>query len=143
MAVSDVFQKMGDEQFVSLTTFRKTGAPVATAVWVARDADALVVTTGGGSGKIKRLRNDARVELRPCTRMGAVADDAPVAHGLAEVVDDEAGGEQLRQAIAAKYGLQYKAFAGAGRIASVVRSDRAPSVMIRITEPPASGGPTA
>ena len=143
MATSDTLTAMGDEQYVSLTTFRRSGAPVATAVWIARDADALVVTTGGDSGKVKRLRNDGRVELRPCSRSGAVADGAPVVHAVAEVVDDPERAEQLRLAIAAKYGLQYKAVAGAGRIASAVRANRAPSVMLRITAPASPSGPTA
>lgn len=140
MAVDGTFRSMGDEQFVSLTTFRRNGTPVATAVWLARDADALVVTTGGGTGKVKRLRNDARVELRPCTRSGSVADGAPVAHGTAEVIVDPVAGEQLRRAIAAKYGLQYKVMVGAGRITSTVRRDRPPSVMLRIVESPTPGG---
>ncbi|MDT7579905.1 MAG: uncharacterized protein QOK35_1169, partial [Pseudonocardiales bacterium] len=47
--------EMADEQFVSLSTFRRSGAPVATPVWIARDGDALVVTTIADSGKVKRL----------------------------------------------------------------------------------------
>lgn len=140
MATSEVFRALGDEQYVSLTTFRRSGTPVATAVWVARDGDALVVTTGGASGKIKRLRNDRRIELRPCTRSGSVADDAPVAHGTAEVVTDPTVGEQLRKPIAAKYGLQYTVMTGVQRVASVARADRSSRVMIRIVESPASGG---
>ena len=53
------------------------------------DGDALVVTTPAGSGKVKRLRHDPRVELRPSTRFGKVADDAPVVRGTAQVLDDE------------------------------------------------------
>jgi uncharacterized protein len=48
----------GIAQFVSLTTFRPSGAPVATPVWVARDGDALVVTTAVDTGKLRRLRHD-------------------------------------------------------------------------------------
>lgn len=134
MALSDLFQRMGDERYVSLTTFRRNGEPVATAVWVAPEGDALVVTTGGASGKVKRLRNDAHVELRPCTRAGEVADGAPVARGQAQVVDDPSRAAQLRQAIATKYGDEYTA-SGAGD-----GTDGVPSVMLRITEGTASGG---
>ena len=67
---------MGRQEFVSLTTFRRTGASVATPVWIAPDGDVLVVTTPVESGKVKRLRPDPRVELRPCSRRGAVADGA-------------------------------------------------------------------
>jgi len=65
---------LGDERFVSLTTFRRSGEAVSTPVWVGRDGDALVVTTPRDSGKVKRLRSDDRVELRPCSRSGRVAD---------------------------------------------------------------------
>lgn len=53
-------------RFVSLTTFRRSDVAVSTPAWIVRDGDALRVTTPGDSGKLKRLRNDARVELRPC-----------------------------------------------------------------------------
>ncbi len=88
---------LGDEKFVSLTTFRASGEPVPTTVWIARDGDALVVTTPAGSGKVKRLREDARVELRPSSRFGKVADDAPVVRGTAEVLDDAASERARRR----------------------------------------------
>ena len=34
---------LADARFVSLTTFRRSGAPVSTPVWVARDGGSLVV----------------------------------------------------------------------------------------------------
>ena len=142
MATNDDLLALGDEQYVSLTTYRRDGTPVATAVWVARDGDSLVVTTGAGTGKVKRLRNDSRVQLRPCTRSGAVADDAPTVTGTAAIVDDASGGEQLRQAISQKYGLQYKAMSTARRVASAVGADRSQSVMLRITGTSAPGAPS-
>lgn len=74
------FVALGDEQFVSLTTFRRSGEPVSAPVWIGRDGDALIVTTPEASGKVKRLRNNPRVELCPCSRMGHVEDGVePVA----------------------------------------------------------------
>ena len=96
---------LADERFVSLTTFRRSGKGVATPVWVARDGDALVVTTPAGSGKVKRLRRDARVQLRPCSRRGAVADDAPVAAGTAKI---EAETPRAVAALRGKYGLEHR-----------------------------------
>ena len=121
---------LGDEKFVSLTTFRASGEPVPTTVWIARDGDALVVTTPAGSGKVKRLREDARVELRPSGRFGKVADDAPMASGTAEVLDDPASEERVGEIMSAKYGLEYKAFMGVEKVASSGPRDR---VMLRIT----------
>ena len=60
-AVPVAFAALGGVSFVSLTTFRRNGAPVSTPVWVAADGDDLVVLTPTASGKVRRLRNDARV----------------------------------------------------------------------------------
>lgn len=99
--------ELGAEQFLSLTTFRRSGEPVPTTVWAAPDGDALVVTTIDGSGKVKRLRNNPEVELRPSTRRGEVAPGAPVGTGVAEIVSDEAGVRRGHDAIRRKYGLQF------------------------------------
>lgn len=120
----------GDEKFVSLTTFRRSGEPVPTTVWIARDGDALVVTTPSGSGKVKRLRRDPRVELRPSTRFGKVDDDAPVVRGTAQVLDDEASEQRVGEVVGAKYGLEYKAIMGVEGLASSGSRER---VMLRIT----------
>jgi hypothetical protein len=125
--VPSTLAEMADEQFVSLTTFRRSGVPVATPVWAARDGDALVVTTPADSGKVRRLRHDPRVELRPCNRRGTVPDGAPVAGGVAEVVaPDDRSAAVLRR----KYGLQYRLISALERV--VVRGDRE-RVILRIT----------
>ena len=117
---------MGRQEFVSLITFRRTGAPVATPVWIAPDGDALVVTTPVESGKVKRLRRDRRVELRPCSRRGKVADGAPMVAAVAEIVppDDRSTG-----ALRKKYGLQYRIISAVERVVPRGR-DR---VILRIT----------
>lgn len=107
---SPEFLALGDERFVSLTTFRKSGVGVPTPVWIAREGETLIVTTASNSGKIKRLRNNPRVEVRPSSRMGKVADDAPVFHGTAEIVEDPAAVERMGQRFLAKYKLEYRIF---------------------------------
>lgn len=129
---------LGDERFVSLTTFRRSGERVSTPVWVARDGDALVVTTPEASGKVKRLRNDPRVELRPCGRMGRVEDGARPVAGVAEVLTDEASRERLTGIIRGKYGLEYRVVMGIESLGGSGRSNR---VILRITdsrEPPST-----
>jgi PPOX class probable F420-dependent enzyme len=101
------FAALGGERFVSLTTFRRTGRPVATAVWVAADGDDLVVLTPQDSGKVKRLRKSGRVELRPCSRMGAVADGAPLVAGHAEIEADDASTQRTTDLVRRKYGVEY------------------------------------
>jgi uncharacterized protein len=107
---------LGDERYVALTTFRRSGEPVATAVWVARDGDDLVVTTPAGSGKVKRLRHDPRVELRPCDRFGRVADDAEVVAATAEIVGPDVDEPYLEGLLRDEYGLEYRAIMGVEKL---------------------------
>lgn len=98
---------LGDERFVSLTTFRRSGDPVSTPVWVVRDGDGLVVYTAAESGKVKRLRHDPQVELRACDRRGRVAPGTPTVEATA-VVDDSAGAvEDAESLLKAKYGWEF------------------------------------
>ena len=101
---------IADERFVSLTTFRKTGEGVSTPVWIARDGDALIVTTPDGTGKVKRLRNDGRVELRPCDRTGKVSDEAPTVGAHADIVDTDEARSSQERIFLAKYRLEYRVF---------------------------------
>jgi PPOX class probable F420-dependent enzyme len=103
-----VFAALGDEQYLSLTTFRKSGERVSTPMWVVRDGDALIMFTPEASGKVKRLRNSPRVELRPCNRMGRVKDGVEPVGGVAEVLTDEDSLERATGMIRRKYGLGYR-----------------------------------
>lgn len=107
MSAAGSFAALGGERFVSLTTFRRSGLAVATAVWVAADGDDLVVLTPQDSGKVKRLRNSGRVELRPCSRTGRVAEDAPTLAGHAEILADAAGTRRVTDLVRRKYGVEY------------------------------------
>jgi hypothetical protein len=123
---------LGDEAFVSLTTFRRSGEAVSTTVWVARDGDSLVVITPEESGKVKRLRNDPRVELRPSSRRGQVAEGAQPVAGTAEIVRADAGGDRLREIISRKYGFEFRVIMAIERL--LARRQK-PRVFLRITSP--------
>jgi PPOX class probable F420-dependent enzyme len=121
---------LGDESFVSLTTFRKSGAAVSTPVWIARDGDALIVTTPTESGKVKRLRNNARVELTACSRMGKTADDARPVPGTASITGDSRSVDRLSAVFRKKYPLEYRVFMV---IETIVAKRRKPRVILRIS----------
>jgi PPOX class probable F420-dependent enzyme len=72
------------QKYISLTTFRKNGAGVATPVWFGEDSDRLYVMTRSDLGKAKRIRNNPQVRVAPCTIRGAVtgAESAAVARIL-------------------------------------------------------------
>lgn len=107
---------LGTEQFVLLTTFRKTGDPVKTPVWIVPVAGRLLVTTGGASGKVKRLRHTARIELTPCNARGAATSGAATVTAQALVHGDAETLAALDAALVAKYGLQYRAIRAAQRL---------------------------
>jgi PPOX class probable F420-dependent enzyme len=121
---------LGDAKFVALTTFRRSGVGVPTTVWVGRDGDALVVTTPTGSGKVKRLRHDERVELRPSSRRGTIDTSVPPVAGVAEVVEGPVAMDRLGEVMGAKYGLEYRLVMGVERL---LRRGAPQRVMLRIT----------
>jgi PPOX class probable F420-dependent enzyme len=61
------------QKYISLTTFRKTGAGVATPVWFGEDGGHLYVMTRSDMGKTKRIRNNSQVRVAPCSIRGKVA----------------------------------------------------------------------
>lgn len=119
---------LADVSFVSLTTFRKTGVPVSTPVWIVRDGDDLLVTTPVGAGKLKRLRNNPLVELRECSRLGKIADAAPVVTAAASEEDETS---RVLDLFARKYKLEYRIMLG---IEKLVSKGNAHRVIIRISD---------
>lgn len=101
--MSSSLDVLGRRKQVSLTTFRKDGRPVATAVWHAIDGDSVVIVTERGSGKVKRLRNSGRVVLAPSDIRGRVPAGAPSFEGTARLVEDPDGIARIRAAIARRY----------------------------------------
>jgi PPOX class probable F420-dependent enzyme len=130
MTTDATIEETAGHTYVSLTTFRRSGAPVSTPVWVARDGTGLVVTTERESGKVKRVRHTPRVEVRPSDMRGRVADGAPTLLGMATIETDPEVVERAGAALAAKYRLYYRLIGLLGRLR---RSDPAARVILRIT----------
>ena len=61
-----------NQNYVSLTTFRKSGKGVATPVWFGEENGRLYVMTRSDMGKTKRIRNNPQVRVAPCTIRGKV-----------------------------------------------------------------------
>jgi PPOX class probable F420-dependent enzyme len=60
------------KKYICLTTFRKSGVAVPTPVWFGEEDDRLYVMTRSDSGKYKRIRNNPRVQIAPCTIRGKI-----------------------------------------------------------------------
>ena len=96
------FETLAASRYVSITTFRGDGTPVATPVWVARDGDTLLVVTGAESGKVRRIRANASVTLAPCDVRGRVHGDALAGRA---VVLDASETRRVTRSIRRRYGL--------------------------------------
>jgi len=56
--------------YLNLESYRKNGTPVATPMWFALHNDTLYVYSLANAGKVKRVRNNARVRVVPCDLRG-------------------------------------------------------------------------
>jgi len=101
------FDALDGQQYISLTTYRKTGQPVATPVWFAREDGVLYVVTQAESGKVKRIRNNPQVQIAPCDVRGRLKGDPMPAR--ARILSEEAFPAADR-AITRKYGLLKRLF---------------------------------
>lgn len=116
--MSAEFHALGDEEYASLTTFKRNGDGVAAPVWLVADGDRLVVWTPADSWKVKRVRRDARVTLVPCGRRGKVVDGAVPVEGTAQVVGDPPEVSSIEAALKRKYGFEYRLVTLIERIAA-------------------------
>jgi uncharacterized protein len=90
------------QKYISLTTFRKNGTPVATPVWFGEDAGKLYVMTRGVMGKTKRIRNNPQVRIAPCTIRGKVTGQEFAASARILPLEEQS---HARQTIDRKYWL--------------------------------------
>jgi uncharacterized protein len=88
------------QKYISLKTFRKNGAGIATPVWFGEKDGKLYVMTAHDMGKTKRIRNNPKVSVAPCTIRGRVT--GPEFAATARILPQEEHAH-ARQAINHKY----------------------------------------
>ena len=115
-----VVQRLGAEQFILFTTFRRSGEGVPTPVWVVplSDGERIGFYTTTGTGKTKRLRHTPRVLVQPCSRTGTPTPGTTPVQATAEMVHDGAEFEEVQAAVREKYGWQTRVFRILGTLAS-------------------------
>jgi uncharacterized protein len=69
MAIPD---EIRGRKYIALATFRRSGAAVHTPVWFAEADGKLYVMTNSKLGKYKRIRNNPKVTIAPCTMRGKI-----------------------------------------------------------------------
>lgn len=95
-------------QYLNIETFRKSGVSVRTPVWFVQDGDTVFVRTVANSGKVKRIRNNRRVNIAPCKMDGALLGDWLSATAR-EVIDEDTD-QKVDRLLDQKYGLMKKMF---------------------------------
>jgi len=88
------------QKYISLATFRKSGAKVATPVWFGEDGEKLYVMTRSDMGKTKRVRNNPQVTVAPCTIRGKVTGPESAGEARILALDEQS---HARQTINRKY----------------------------------------
>ena len=101
----DPFASLSSYEFVLLTTFRKSGVGVPTAMWFAYEHGKLYMVTGRSTGKLKRIRATSRVLVAPCDWMGNVLGPQIEAYAYELPVAQHAHANAV---LAQKYGEQYE-----------------------------------
>lgn len=80
-------------RYLSITSYRRNGTPVATPVWFAERDGRLLVETDASSGKVKRIRRDPAIRIALCTASGRLrGDQVPATAEL--LADSEVGGAE-------------------------------------------------
>ena len=90
------------QHYISLATFRKTGVAVCTPIWFAESNGKLYFMTNEKLGKMKRIRNNPRVKIAPCTMRGKIT--GPEFDATARILPPE-DSQRVRQMIKDKYWL--------------------------------------
>ena len=90
------------QKYISLATFRKNGAAVYTPIWFAEQNGRLYFMTSSKTGKYKRIRNNPRAKIAPCTVRGKIT--GPEFPATVRILSPEEF-QKARQLINAKYWL--------------------------------------
>ncbi len=100
--MSTIPAAISGQKYISLATFRKNGNAVYTPVWFAEENGHLYVMTASKMGKTKRIRNNPKVKMAPCTMRGKIT--GPEFSGTARLLPPE-DQQRVRRLINAKYWL--------------------------------------
>jgi PPOX class probable F420-dependent enzyme len=97
---------LGDEKYVAVTTFRKSGAAVPTPTWIVPlDGGRFGFWTSSASGKYKRLNNNPRLTVQPSDARGRVKAGTSPVEASAELARAGADFDAIQRSVRAKYGF--------------------------------------
>ena len=117
---------LGDEKYLALTTYKRDGTPVTTAVWAtAIDDGKIGFWTSSTSGKAKRLTNTAKVSVQPCDARGRVKAGASPTEATAVLVTGPQL-EAVRAKVTAKYGVMVPISKFGNKIGAFIKRKKQP-----------------
>ena len=73
--MSKIFTQIKDKQHISIKTFRKSGEGSATPVWFLVENEKVYICTGGATYKVKRIRNNPKIQIAPSDSKGNLKGD--------------------------------------------------------------------
>ena len=126
---------LAGEKYISLTTFKRDGTPVATPVWVVSDdGRRLLVWTGPRTWKVRRLRRNPRVLVAASDFRGSVRGESYA--GIGRLLDVPQG-SLVEPLLNCKYGLTRRLLGiFNGLVRTLTRKQPEPSAYIEIVDPP-------
>lgn len=113
------FEELEGQEYINLTTYRRSGVPVVTPVWFARSGDRLYVMTIADSGKIKRIRHTSVVDVGASDRGGKPL--GPTEPAAARILDG-AEAKRADELLNAKYGVMKRMFDAANTLRRTTRA---------------------
>lgn len=125
--------RLGRARFVLLTTYRASGQPVATAVWIVPDGNQVAVLTNANSGKVRRLQGNSALTLVPCNPRGGPHPLALPINGHADVRADHGAVDALWRLIRRKYAVEHTVLRVLGWLKPALRRWDGPQVALLIS----------
>ena len=118
---------LGDEKYLALTTYKRDGTPVTTAVWAAPIDDGKIgFWTSSGSGKAKRLAHTSKVIVQPSDARGRLKAGTTPIEATAELVTGPQL-EGIRTKIIAKYGFMTTITKFLAKVGGIVKRKQIPN----------------
>ena len=93
-------------RYLSVTSFKRDGVPVATPLWFVADEQRLLALTDLHSAKIRRIRHNRHVLVAPCRVDGKLRREPVPAR--AEVLTSVAELERVQKLLLGRYKTSYR-----------------------------------
>jgi PPOX class probable F420-dependent enzyme len=124
-------------KYLSVTSFKRDGTPVATPVWFVIDNGRVLIYTGPDSFKAKRIRRNPSVTIAPCTPKGRLRGDPVPARAEFLPAGDT---DRVMRLIARKYRFDRVVLLPFYNLVQRLRGIRTGGPIVTLAITPISGG---